>query len=110
MTTPTTAPSRRLPKWATSFGPQIIAALILGVVLGLVAKNTGHSAETPNALGETLSTIGSSYVSLLKAAVIPLIFFAVVASIANLAKVTNAARLAWQTLLWFAITAFIASK
>jgi Na+/H+-dicarboxylate symporter len=107
VTTPTTAPSRRLPKWATSFGPQIIAALILGVALGLLAKNAGHSEETPNALGETLATIGSSYVSLLKAAVIPLIFFAVVASIANLSKVTNAARLAWQTLLWFAITSFI---
>ncbi len=31
-----------------------------------------------------------------------------VSSIANLRAVTNAARLAWQTLLWFAITALIA--
>ncbi len=101
------APSSKLPRWVTSFGPQIIASLILGLILGLVAKYTGSTAEAPNALGETLSIIGSSYVSLLRAAVIPLIFFAVVASIANLSKVTNAARLAWQTLLWFAITALI---
>jgi len=99
--------SSKLPRWVTSFGPQIIASLILGLILGLVAKYTGSTAEAPNALGETLSIIGSSYVSLLRAAVIPLIFFAVVASIANLSKVTNAARLAWQTLLWFAITALI---
>ncbi|GAB2904300.1 dicarboxylate/amino acid:cation symporter [Neomicrococcus lactis] len=99
---------RRLPKWATSFGPQIIAALILGLILGLWAKQTGHTTESPNALGTTLQVIGSSYVSLLKAAVVPLVFFAVVASIANLAQVTNAARLAWKTLLWFCITAFIA--
>lgn len=106
----TTAPSpqtRRFPKWATSFGPQIIAALILGVALGLVAKYTGHTEETPNGLGATLDVIGGSYVSLLRAAVVPLIFFAVVASIANLAQVANAARLAWQTILWFAITAFV---
>lgn len=62
----------------------------------------------PNWLTATLTTIGSSYVSLLKAAVVPLIFTAVVSSIANLRAVANAARLAWQTLLWFAITAFIA--
>ncbi len=91
----------------TSFGPQIIAALIVGLLLGLVAKYTGSTAEEPNGLGEALQIIGSSYVALLRTAVIPLIFFAVVASIANLSKVTNAARLAWQTLLWFAITALI---
>ncbi|MFC4717455.1 dicarboxylate/amino acid:cation symporter [Glutamicibacter bergerei] len=101
------APSSRLPRWMTSFGPQIIAALIVGLILGLVAKYTGSTADAPNALGEALQIIGSSYVALLRTAVIPLIFFAVVASIANLAQVTNAARLAWQTLLWFGITALI---
>ncbi len=91
----------------TSFGPQIIAALIVGLLLGLAAKYTGSTAEQPNGLGEALQIIGSSYVALLRTAVIPLIFFAVVASIANLSKVTNAVRLAWQTLLWFGITALI---
>lgn len=91
----------------TSFGPQIIAALIVGLLLGLAAKYTGSTAEQPNGLGEALQIIGSSYVALLRTAVIPLIFFAVVASIANLSKVTNAARLAWQTLLWFGITALV---
>ncbi|MGX1749157.1 dicarboxylate/amino acid:cation symporter [Glutamicibacter protophormiae] len=102
-----TASSSRLPRWMTSFGPQIIAALIVGLLLGLAAKYTGSTAEQPNGLGEALQIIGSSYVALLRTAVIPLIFFAVVASIANLSKVTNAARLAWQTLLWFGITALI---
>ncbi|MCW4465151.1 dicarboxylate/amino acid:cation symporter [Glutamicibacter sp. MNS18] len=101
-----TAPSK-LPGWVTGFGPQIIAALVLGLALGLVAKYTGSTAQEPTALGQGLQIVGSSYVSLLRTAVIPLIFFAVVASIANLAQVTNAARLAWQTLLWFAITSLI---
>ena len=101
------SPSRRLPKWVTSFGPQIIAALVVGLALGLLAKSMGTVDDEPNWLTTTLSTIGSSYVSLLKAAVVPLIFTAVVSSIANLRAVSNAARLAWQTLLWFAITALI---
>src|SRR5690606_40569977 len=37
-----------------------------------------------------------------------LISTATVASIATLRELTNAARLVWQTLLWFAITALIA--
>src|SRR5690606_16015998 len=61
-----------------------------------------------NALTTTLSTIGSIFVTLLKALVPPLIFLAIVTSIANLRNVTNAARLAWKTLLWFAITSLIA--
>ncbi|MHA3683505.1 dicarboxylate/amino acid:cation symporter [Leucobacter sp. HY1908] len=69
----------------------------------------GPDAEdNKNGLHATLSVIGSSYVSLLKAAVVPLVFTAIVSSIVGLRKVTNAARLAGQTLLWFAITALIA--
>lgn len=97
----------RFPAWMTSFGNQIIASLVLGVLLGVVATNMGGDpSESPNWLMTTLDTIGSSYVTLLKAAVVPLIFTAVVSSIANLAQVSNAARLATKTLLWFAITAF----
>lgn len=109
MSAPSAAPTRRLPQWATAFGPQIVAGLILGVVLGLVARSMPDAADgNPNWLVETLSTIGSSYVKLLTVAVVPLVFTAIVSSIANLRAVTNAARLAGQTLLWFAITAFVA--
>ena len=98
----------QLPRWAGSFGFQIIAALIVGLGLGLLAKYTGSTKASPNGLGATLQTIGSSYVSLLQTAVVPLIFTAVVSSISNLREVSNAARLAWNTLLWFAITSLIA--
>ena len=54
-------------------------------------------------------TIGGTFVTLLKALVPPLIVHrGDRRSIANLAQVSNAARLAGQTLLWFAITALIA--
>ncbi len=98
----------KLPKWAGSFGFQIIAALIVGLALGLLAKYTGSTKAAPNGLGATLQTIGTSYISLLQTAVVPLIFTAVVSSISNLRQVSNAARLAWNTLLWFAITSLIA--
>ena len=78
---------------------------MLGVALGLVARATGATADNPTWLSETLRIIGSSFVTLLRTIVPPLIFLAIVSSIANLRQVTNAARLAWQTLLWFAITA-----
>ncbi|PZU41865.1 MAG: sodium:proton antiporter [Arsenicicoccus sp.] len=90
-----------------SFGTQVLIGLVLGVVLGLVARSTGASADNPTWLSETLSIIGSSFVTLLRTIVPPLVFLAIVSSIANLREVTNAARLAWQTLLWFAITALI---
>lgn len=99
----------RLPAWSKSFGVQVTIALVAGVVLGLLARSWGLVSEAQdNWLGQTLETIGSSYVTLLKAAVVPLIITAIIASIGNLRKVTNAARLAVSTLLWFALTAFIA--
>lgn len=106
-----TAPAarRRLPSWMTNFGVQILLGLLIGVLLGFAALALGGDPETsPNWLMTTLDTIGSSYVSLLKAAVVPLVVTAVITSIANLSAVANAARLAVKTLLWFAGTALIA--
>jgi Na+/H+-dicarboxylate symporter len=95
---------RRVP-----FAAQVLLALVLGVVLGLVAREIGPVADgSPNWLTSTLQTIGGTFVTLLKVLVPPLIVTAVIVSIANLKQVSNAARLAGQTLLWFAITALIA--
>lgn len=92
---------RRMP----SFGLQILLGLVVGLVLGALARSLGGDAENPNWLTETLTIVGSTFVTLLKVLVPPLIFLAVVASVANLRQVGNAARLAGQTLLWFGITA-----
>jgi Na+/H+-dicarboxylate symporter len=95
---------RRVP-----FAAQVLLALVLGVALGLIARDMGTVADgSPNWLTSTLQTIGSTFVTLLKALVPPLIVTAVIVSIANLKQVSNAARLAGQTLLWFALTALIA--
>ncbi|WP_199086968.1 dicarboxylate/amino acid:cation symporter [Bosea sp. ASV33] len=93
----------------SSFGFQVLAAMAIGLVLGWIARNMGQVAPgQPNWLAVTLATTGSIFVQLLQALVPPLIFTAIVASISNLRQLSNAAALVWQTLLWFAITAFIA--
>ncbi|MBC3186444.1 dicarboxylate/amino acid:cation symporter [Corynebacterium sp. zg-331] len=99
---PTAAPARRLPSWMTNFGAQVVAGLILGLALGFAARAMAED----NWLAATLDAVGSTYVQLLKLLIPPLVFAAVVTSVANLRKVTNAARLAVSTLVWFAITAF----
>ncbi|MGY1811995.1 dicarboxylate/amino acid:cation symporter [Blastococcus sp. SYSU D00820] len=95
---------RRVP-----FAAQVLLALVVGVALGLVAREMGPVSDgSPNWLTSTLQTIGGTFVTLLKTLVPALIVTAVIVSIANLKQVSNAARLAGQTLLWFAITALIA--
>ena len=92
-----------------SFGFQVLVGMVAGLALGLVARQIGAGPDGDlNWLATTLQTVGSIFVSLLKAIVPPLVFAAIVASIANLRALDNGARLAGQTLLWFAITALIA--
>lgn len=100
--TPPKPPSRN-PLAHISFGVQILLGLLAGFVLGFVARWTG--AEW---LGSTLEQVGSVFVKLLFLTVPPLVFAALVVSITNLRGVVGAARLAGKTLMWFAITAFIA--
>ncbi|MER6613421.1 dicarboxylate/amino acid:cation symporter [Streptomyces xantholiticus] len=88
----------RIPFWA-----QIVAGLALGVLLGWLARS-----QDIGWLKDTLDQVGSIFVQLLKLAVAPLVFFAILVSITNLRKVNNAARLATRTLLWFMITSLIA--
>ncbi|GAA3880691.1 dicarboxylate/amino acid:cation symporter [Streptomyces sedi] len=85
------------------FWAQILAGLVLGVVLGWVAREW-----SVDWLSRTLDEVGGIFVQLLRLAVGPLVFLAIAVSITNLRKVSNAARLAAQTLLWFLITSLIA--
>ncbi len=103
------APSRAPKPLYLNFGFQVLAAMVIGLILGYVARSMGpDAAGNANWLTQTLATVGSSFVSLLRALVPVLVFTAIVASIANLRELNNAAKLVWQTLLWFAITALIA--
>ncbi|XTZ19138.1 dicarboxylate/amino acid:cation symporter [Micromonospora echinospora] len=85
------------------FSLQILLGLVVGVLLGFVAR-----ANDLSWLTSTLDTVGGLFVQLLKLAVPPLVFTAIVVSVVSLRGVANAARLALRTLLWFGVTALIA--
>lgn len=79
--------------------------MAIGLGLGFAARAVG-GPDTGFAVA--LHTVGQLFVQLLKALVPPLVFTAIVSSIAALRDLENAAKLVWQTLLWFALTALIA--
>jgi Na+/H+-dicarboxylate symporter len=96
-------------RFISGFGVQVLAAMVVGLGLGLLARNLGPAeGQAGYALAETLHQVGSIFVQLLRVLVPPLVFTAIVASIANIAQLQNAARLVWRTLFWFAVTALIA--
>ncbi|GAB1509587.1 dicarboxylate/amino acid:cation symporter [Actinophytocola sp. KF-1] len=88
------------------FGLAVLAGLVLGALLGFVAKQADVSW-----LATTLSRIGETFVSLVQFTVIPLVFTAIVVGITSLRGLggpKTAAQLGGRTLLWFAITSLIA--
>ncbi|MBP2322789.1 Na+/H+-dicarboxylate symporter [Kibdelosporangium banguiense] len=88
------------------FGLITLAALVLGALLGFIAKNSNVSW-----LAETLDTIGTVFTNLLQVTVIPLVFTAIVVGVNSLRSLGGphtAARLGGKTLLWFATTSLIA--
>ncbi|MFE4252091.1 dicarboxylate/amino acid:cation symporter [Streptomyces sp. NPDC056910] len=87
-----------IPFWA-----QVLLGLVVGLALGYLARTYDVAW-----LATTLDKVGGIFIQLLKLAVAPLVFFAILVSITNLRKVNNAARLASRTLLWFMITSLIA--
>lgn len=88
---------RSIPFWA-----KVFIGLAVGILLGYLARTYELTWLT-----ELLVTVGTIFVSLLKAVVVPLVLFALVVSISNLRQVNNAAKLAINTLVWFGITAAI---
>ncbi|MFJ1761896.1 dicarboxylate/amino acid:cation symporter [Amycolatopsis sp. NPDC088138] len=89
------------------FAAAVLGSLVVGALLGVVARQTEAGWLT-----DLLDQIGSIFTTLLQIAVIPLVFTAIVVGINSLRGLgggRTAARLGGKTVLWFAITSFIAS-
>ncbi|MDP1028513.1 cation:dicarboxylase symporter family transporter [Sphingomonas sp. KR1UV-12] len=86
-----------------SFSVQVFIGMAIGLSCGFWARQVGGGP-----LAETLRIVGEIFIQLLRVLVVPLVFTAIVASIAALRDLGNAARLVAGTLAWFAITALIA--
>ncbi|MES2338059.1 MAG: dicarboxylate/amino acid:cation symporter [Pseudomonadota bacterium] len=91
-----------------SFGTQVFIGMATGLALGALARFGLPSADAAAGLAEALRIVGEIFVQLLKTLVVPLVFTAIVASIAALSDLRNASRLVASTLGWFALTALIA--
>ncbi len=95
--------TRRFP-----FSAQVLVGMAVGLALGFFARSLDPASPAAMGIAEGLRIVGDSFVQLLKAMVVPLVFTAIVASIAALRDLGDAAKLVTSTLLWFAITALIA--
>ena len=97
---------KKASRFISGFGVQVLVAMVIGLGLGLLARSLGtDEGQAGHGLAETLNQVGSIFVQLLRTLVPPLVFTAIVASIANLRELQNAARLVWRTLAWFAMCA-----
>ncbi|QSB05386.1 dicarboxylate/amino acid:cation symporter [Natronoglycomyces albus] len=85
------------------FSAQLLIGLAVGILAGLAARFFELGWLTT-----TLAETGSMFVQLLFLIVPPLVFTAIVVSIASLRNVANAGRLVTKTLGWFLATSLIA--
>ena len=92
---------KKLQMLKLGFGNQCLLALITGVIFGIFANDASINFILPFGLG---------FLKLLKLIVIPLTFSTIVSSIAKLDSITYVKQLGIKTLMWFLITAIIASS
>jgi Na+/H+-dicarboxylate symporter len=103
-TQPSPARRSRLP----GFGVQVLVGMVVGLLAGLIVRGLDPSGAAATGATATFHTIAQIFVQLLRTLVPPLVFTAIVASVAALRGLDNAVRLVVHTLGWFAITALIA--
>ncbi|MCB2082585.1 MAG: dicarboxylate/amino acid:cation symporter [Sphingomonadaceae bacterium] len=77
---------------------RVIAALILGIALGLV---WGPGAES-------IKIVGDIFIAFIKMLVVPLIFFSLVAGVASIGDLRKLGSVGWRAMLLFVVTGQIA--
>lgn len=82
--------------------------MIIGLSAGLIVRQLDPAGPFASGAIATFHTVAQIFVQLLRTLVPPLVFTAIVASVAALRGLDNAVRLVVHTLGWFALTALIA--
>jgi len=83
---------------------QILIALILGIVVGLVCGMTGQAAFTTN----YLKPFGTIFVNLLKFIVVPVVLLSMIDGILSMDDMKKVGSVGWKTLAYFLVSTAIA--
>ena len=95
---------RCIMKKKLSLPMQILIALILGVIVGLVCYFTGNAAFTES----YLKPIGTIFVNLLKFIVVPVVLFSMIDGILSMDDMKKVGAVGWKTVAYFFVTTAIA--
>jgi aerobic C4-dicarboxylate transport protein len=93
-----TAPVRTRRRLHHNLTVQVLVAISLGVVLGLVAPNAGRA----------MKPLGDTFVNLVKMVIAPVIFLTIVLGIANMSDLRKVGRVGGKALLYFEIVSTFA--
>jgi aerobic C4-dicarboxylate transport protein len=93
-----TAPVRTRRRLHHNLTFQVLVAISLGVVLGLVAPNAGRA----------MKPLGDTFVNLVKMVIAPVIFLTIVLGIANMSDLRKVGRVGGKALLYFEIVSTFA--
>ncbi|WP_078854326.1 cation:dicarboxylate symporter family transporter [Streptomyces sp. NRRL F-5135] len=85
-------------RWYRGLGAQVVVAMALGIVVGLVFP--GVSAD--------LKIVGDLFLALVKAGVAPLVFFTIVMGIASAGDLKKASRVGFLALIYFEVVSTLA--
>ncbi|GAA1188580.1 C4-dicarboxylate transporter DctC [Streptomyces hebeiensis] len=85
-------------RWYRGLGAQVVVAMALGIVVGLVLP--GVSAD--------LKIVGDLFLALVKAGVAPLVFFTIVMGIASAGDLKKASRVGFLALIYFEVVSTLA--
>ena len=83
---------------------QILIALVLGIVVGLVCGMTGQAAFTTN----YLKPFGTIFVNLLKFIVVPVVLLSMIDGILSMDDMKKVGSVGWKTLAYFLVSTAIA--
>ena len=98
MATATTATSAHPGKWYQHLYVQVLAAIVLGVLLG-------HFYPS---LGESMKPLGDAFIKMIKMVIAPIIFFTVVHGIASMKDMGKVGRVGLKALIYFEVVTSLA--
>jgi Na+/H+-dicarboxylate symporter len=94
--------------WYLQLHTQVGLALVLGLVVGIVARLLAPMGFPTVAFGEGIGVVGDIFLRLLKMIIIPLIFTSLVCGVASLGDARSVGRVGLRTVLYYTLSTTLA--